>query len=172
MNFNTTRVLLAAALLVVAGAALAAKGGPIGGVIVKGGKNPGGQMRVVATTDGAGNFTARFAEGGSYTFEFEARSVTSASSDAKPGMQVEYVVTRTGADAAATRTQSSSASRHTPFHNRLENARMVVTLPQGGGEIRGVLQSLPASDAAPAAPAITGSGVGVPPSKPHGGANK
>ena len=32
-------------------------GTPIGGIIVKGGKNPGGQMFVQTTTDALGNYT-------------------------------------------------------------------------------------------------------------------
>ena len=49
-------------LAVVSIAAVAAPGQPIGGIIVKGGKNPGGQMPVLATTDSKGRFDIAFPE--------------------------------------------------------------------------------------------------------------
>lgn len=47
-------------------------GGPIGGIIVKGGKNPGGQMRTM-TTDENGMFEFTGLEAGSYTFTTEQK---------------------------------------------------------------------------------------------------
>jgi hypothetical protein len=49
-------------------------GGPIGGIIVKGGKNPGGQMRTM-TTNEDGEFEFTDLEEGSYTFTVEQKLV-------------------------------------------------------------------------------------------------
>ncbi len=49
-------------------------GGPIGGIIVKGGKNPGGQMRTL-TTDENGEFEFTGLEAGSYTFTVEQKLI-------------------------------------------------------------------------------------------------
>ncbi len=172
MVFKAARVLLVVSLLAFASTLLAAPGRPVGGVIVKGGKNPGGQMRVMATTDAAGKFSVRFAEGGEYTLEFDARSSRSLEERVRPGLQVEYVVQRNGGSAAERRQQAASAGRHTPFQHRLENARMVVTLPKGGGELRGVLQALPASDTAQASRSINAPGASIAASKPNGSVRK
>jgi hypothetical protein len=55
-------------LLFSSAAALAGDGIP--GVGIAAGKNPGSQIAVIATTDKAGHFTARFAEPGDYTISF------------------------------------------------------------------------------------------------------
>ena len=52
-------------------AALARPGQPIGGIIVKGGKNPGGQMRVVQTNE-QGGFEFTNMEKGNYSITTEA----------------------------------------------------------------------------------------------------
>lgn len=60
MNSNVTKLLIAMALMSFSDATLAAAGQPIGGIIVKGGRNPGGQMHVLATTDASGKFKIEF----------------------------------------------------------------------------------------------------------------
>lgn len=46
-------------------------GGPIGGIIVKGGKNPGGQMKTMTTNDN-GEFSFEITERGNYVFQISA----------------------------------------------------------------------------------------------------
>ena len=169
MTFNAARTWFAVALLALASAALGAPGTPIGGIIVKGGKNPGGQMRAMATTDAAGKFRILFAEGGDYTLEFDASVSRASAARMQAGVQVEYLIQRP--DELATGARPANAGRHTPFHNKLEKGRMVISVPQGGGELRGTLQaSAPDKDAA--ARAINESGVSVSPTKPKGGIKK
>ena len=168
MKFTSMRVLLAATLLSVSTAVLAAPGNPIGGIIVKGGKNPGGQMLTLATTDARGGFTVRFAEGGTYRLAFDEDF----GEQTKAGVRVDYVIKRSAEIAAERKGEAAGASRHTPFHNRLENGQMVVTIPKGGGEVRGVLQAVSTSDVSQAGRAINESGVGASPVKPKGGVRK
>ena len=173
MKFPVARLLVAITLLYFSNAALAAPGTPIGGIIVKGGKNPGGQMRALATTDATGKFKIEFVEGGDYKLEFEGRSRKDFGERVKAGLQVDYVMKSSDEIAADAKPEAANMSRHTPFHNKLERARMVVTVPTGGGEIRGVLQSLDASSPDHAAErAINESGVSVKSPKPKGGVKK
>ncbi len=171
MNFTAMRTLLAATLLYASSAVLAAPGTPIGGIIVKGGKNPGGQMRTLATTDASGAFTIKFSEGGDYRLQFDGSRTKDASARMKAGLQVDYAIKRT-AELAAAKGHAPNASRHTPFHNKLDNAQMLVAIPKGGGEIRGVLRTLATADTAPAARAINESGVSASQPKPKGGVKK
>ena len=171
MNFTAMRTFLAITLLYVSSAVLAAPGTPIGGITVKGGKNPGGQMRTLATTDASGAFTIRFAEGGDYRLQFDGSSSKDASARMKAGLQVDYAIKRT-AELVAAKGQAPNASRHTPFHNKLDNGQMLVAIPKGGGEVRGVLRTLATPDTAPAARAITESGVSASQPKPKGGVRK
>ena len=174
MTVHASRLLLAAVLLSVSGAVLAVPGTPIGGIIVKGGKNPGGQMRSLTTTDANGTFHIRFSEGGEYKLEFDRPSDTQ--SLVREGVarqvddaEVDYVVEAGDRIEPRSGRTSGNASRHAPFQNRLENGGMVVTVPKGGGELRGVLQGAPM----PAVErAINESGVGVAPTKPKGGVKK
>jgi hypothetical protein len=76
-------------LLFSSAAALA--GDPVPGVNVASGKNPGPAIAIIATTDKAGRFMARFAEPGSYTISFLCseksacpRFATAAAADGKP----------------------------------------------------------------------------------------
>lgn len=172
MNVTAMRTLLAAALLFVSSAVLAAPGTPIGGIIVKGGKNPGGQMRTLAATDASGAFTIKFSEGGEYRLQFDGSRTKDASARMKAGLQVDYALKRTAGVDAEPRGQAPNASRHTPFHNKLDNAQMLVAIPKGGGEIRGVLRTLDTADAAPVARAINESGVSASQPTPKGGVKK
>ena len=172
MHFTALRVLLATVLLYASRAVLAAPGTPIGGIIVKGGKNPGGQMRTLATTDAGGAFTIRFAEGGDYRIQFDGSSRKDLGARMKAGLQVDYAIKRNTGVAAEPKGQAQEASRHTPFHNKLENGLMVVAIPAGGGEIRGVLRSQATADGAPVTRAITESGVSASQPKLKGGVKK
>lgn len=172
MNFTTIRVCLAATLLYACSAVLAAPGGPIGGIIVKGGKNPGGQMRALATTDASGAFTIRFAEGGDYRLQFDGSGRKDLAERMTSGLQVDYAIRRSTERDAEPRGQAPIEGRHTPFHNRLENGQMDVTVPKGGAEIRGVLRSVATSEPTGTGRAINESGVSAPPSKPKGGVKK
>lgn len=170
MKSSATKTWVALALLCLVGAAISAPGTPIGGIIVKGGKNPGGQMRAMATTDAAGKFRIRFVEGGDYMLEFDVGASKDFGERINAGLQVDYLIARADEMAAGTK-HEANAGRHTPFHNRLERGRMVVEVPNGGGEMRGVLQAVPAKvDAAERA--INESGVSVSPSKPKGSIKK
>lgn len=169
MTFSVAKLLVSMTLLCVSHAALAAAGTPIGGIIVKGGKNPGGQMHVLTTTDPMGTFKVAFAEGGDYTLEFEGRSSKAFGERVKAGMQLDYVM-RARDEVGDANTGTANANRHTPFHNKVQDARIVVTVPNGGGEISGVLQALDAAQVAPVSGrSINESGVSVKSSKPKGG---
>lgn len=163
MNFTTLRALLVVTLLCLSGAVLAAPGGPIGGIIVKGGKNPGGQMRALATTDARGAFSIVFAEGGDYRLAFDASSRKEFGDRMKAGLQVGYtLVPRTAGSEA--KDQADSATRSPELRVQLESGAMVITVPRGGGELRGVLRAAPAATAADRA--INENGISEAPSKP------
>lgn len=170
MKSKTAKTWVTLALLSLASAAISAPGTPIGGIIVKGGKNPGGQMRAMATTDAAGKFRIRFVEGGDYMLEFDVTASKESAERMKAGFQVDYLIERADVMAAGKATETN-ASRHTPFHNRLEQRRTVVRIPDGGGELRGELQALAADEDA-AARGITESGVSARPPKSKGGIKK
>ena len=131
---------------------LAAPGGPIGGIIVKGGKNPGGQMRVLATTDSGGKFTVNIAEGGEYKLTFESQQASKDFGDrVNAGLELNYTVKT-----------STSEARHTPFHNKFKGAETIITLPTGGGVISAVLSSTSSTLIVdPAQRSINESGVSV-----------
>lgn len=170
MNINAARMIIGMILAFFLHAASAAPGNPIGGIIVKGGKNPGGQMLVLATTRADGSFDIEFAEGGEYRLVFEGKSRKESAERVKAGMQLEYVVEARNKMAAGSKQHASRMSRHTPFHNKIENAQTIVVVPQGGGMVRGTLQSLIASDSGEAADrAINESGVSVKSPPPKGG---
>ena len=90
----------------------------------------------------------------------------------KAGLQVDYAIKRTNGVDAEPRGQAPNANRHTPFHNKLDNGQMLVAIPKGGAEIRGVLRTVATADAAPAARAINESGVSASQPKPKGGVKK
>ncbi len=146
MNINAARIITAMILVFFLHVALAAPGTPIGGIIVKGGKNPGGQMLVLTTTNADGSFTINFAKGGEYKLEFEGKSRKEFDERVKAGIQLEYVVTARDKTAVDSEQQASRISRHTPFHNKIESSQIIVAVPQGGGVIRGTLQSLNSTD--------------------------
>lgn len=82
-------------------------------------------------------------------------------------MQLDYVMQTRDAMVADAKRDTAAVSRRSPFHKKVENARIVVSVPKGGGEIRGILQSLDTSGANPEAErAINESGVSVKPPSP------
>ncbi|MBR7800085.1 hypothetical protein [Undibacterium fentianense] len=146
----------------------ASPGTPIGGIIVKGGKNPGGQMIQRALTDSNGQFQIEFSEGGEYRLSFETgdskvEARNSFGEKLNAGLALDYTVV-----------SKSTAGRHTPFHNKVTNGMMLVTVPEGGGSMRGVLSSGDATSAT-ASPsldrAINESGISVK-SEPKKGVKK
>jgi hypothetical protein len=170
MHINAARIIAAMLFAFFVHAASAAPGEPIGGIVVKGGKNPGGQMLVLTTTGADGSFTIEFAEGGEYRLVFEGKSRKQSAERVQAGMQLEYVVQARNKMTVSSKQHASSMSRHTPFHNKIENAQTIVVVPQGGGIVRGALQSLNSSDSGQAADrAINESGVSVKSPPPKGG---
>ncbi len=90
------------------GASEAARpGSPIGGIVVKGGKNPGGNLMVV-TSDGNGEFTFNGLEAGMYAFRLstpdspQGKSISekglkrSASEAARPGNPIGGIIVKGG----------------------------------------------------------------------------
>lgn len=141
MKLSVVKIVVALTLICIPLAVCAAPGTPIGGIIVKGGKNPGGQMHVLATTDSAGKFKLKFAEGGDYRLTFEGRSNEKFSEEAKAGLQLNYLVTTTADVAHAAQRRAAESGRRTPFQNKVMNAEVIVSVPEGGGEISGELLS-------------------------------
>ncbi|PWF54725.1 hypothetical protein [Massilia glaciei] len=139
--------------------AAAAPGSPIGGIIVKGGKNPGGQMLVLATTDASGKFSIKFAESGEYQLAFVgAARRTAGGRDAD--LQLDYMVRANQTSGA--RGMAPTARQSARFAGNAHTAQLFVKVPPGGAEIAGVLRVGAAPDASPAAErAINESGVSV-----------
>lgn len=74
MNSRSSAALIALVGLALAiSATVALAGEPIPGVDVKLGKNPGGALVAVASSDAAGRFTARVAAPGRYTVSFSCK---------------------------------------------------------------------------------------------------
>jgi hypothetical protein len=162
MKFSSATIISFLTLAVVSLAAVAAPGSPIGGIIVKGGKNPGGQMLVLGTTDAEGKFKIKFAESGDYKLEFVGKANKTLVARETDDVRLEYAV-RAVAD---TQKLASAASHTARFSSNLGNAQLLVTVPKGGAEIAGVLQTS-AVEARPSAErAINESGVSVKSSKP------
>jgi len=86
-------------------------GGPIGGIIVKGGKNPGGQMRTM-TTDENGMFEFTGLEAGSYTFTVEQKLIINDETFVSVG------------DGSSSRAQD---------HNSSRSNKSGIVAPDGGG---------------------------------------
>jgi hypothetical protein len=137
-------------------------GGPIGGIIVKGGKNPGGQMLVLGSTDANGKFTISFIEAGEYQLSFDqtvlksqsvqtAKAKVSFGEKVNAGLTLDYSVSNT-----------NGTSRQASVHKKINQTAILITVPAGGASISGVVKlddTLMASDAA--GRAINESGVSV-----------
>lgn len=152
MNNGIKCLAIALILMFTAFDLYAAPGAPIKGVSVKGGKNPGGQMLVRATTDSSGNFSMDFSEGGEYRLVFDQQDTRNSVGERVAAvMQLDYTI----------HTPTDSA-RHTPFQNKIDREAIIITVPKGGGTIRGVLRSIDAtSTAEPTQRAINEAGVSV-----------
>jgi 5-hydroxyisourate hydrolase-like protein (transthyretin family) len=147
MKTNAATIIIAMVFVFFLNVVLAATSGtPIKGVIVKGGRNPGGQMLVLATTNRDGSFTIEFAEGGEYKLVFEAKSRNEFSARVNAGMELEYALTAKEQITAVSEQKAAEISRHTPFHNKIVDAQTIVVVPQGGGVIRGILRSINPSE--------------------------
>jgi hypothetical protein len=114
-------------------------GGPIGGIVVKGGKNPGGQMLVQTTTDANGKFTMAFTEGGEYQLRFDQAGMKTqaaqvALSKTSPGAKVNTSITL---DYSVNATNSTN--RQAPIHKKIENDLILITIPAGGASVSGVV---------------------------------
>jgi hypothetical protein len=156
-------------LTIVSFAAMAAPGNPIGGIIVKGGKNPGGQMLVLATTDSKGGFNIKFAEGGDYKLEFVGQSRKTLPDARAEDVQLDYVVRANAETADSARKVGAVANSTARFGSDLNHAELLLKVPKGGADITGVLQvSSAAGASASAERAINESGVSVKSSKPKG----
>ena len=134
------------ATIVCASAAMAVPGTPIGGIIVKGGKNPGGQMLVLATTAANGKFTIHFSEGGEYRLEFVGQSSKELAERARAGLQLDYILRAKADIPADLKHVTPGIGRHTPFHNKFTNGSILVAMPAGGGTVSGELRSVTTGD--------------------------
>jgi hypothetical protein len=148
----------------------AAPGTPIGGIIVKGGKNPGGQMLVLGTTDANGKFDLKLAEAGDYKLAFHAPDKAAPAPREARNFQLDYMIQASVQPGAGRDTRP--ASPPTKVSTTLKNAELLLTVPKGGAELRGVLYEPRASaDVNPMADrAINENGVSVQSTKPKGGA--
>jgi hypothetical protein len=132
-------------------------GTPIGGIIVKGGKNPGGQMLVRTTTDSSGKFTLNFIEGGEYQLSIEQPSATGQRKSTfgekvNAGIALDYLVS----------TANSSVGRQAPIHKKIENGFVLISVPAGGANVTGTLNSIDAATTSEVSErAINESGVSV-----------
>ena len=165
MKLHGMKIISFLVLAVISYAAAAAPGTPIGGIIVKGGKNPGGQMLVVGTTDAEGKFKIKFAESGEYKLEFVGKSEKPSLAHAADDVRLEYAIS----SVADTQKRAAAPSQTARFSRNLANAQLMVNVPKGGAEISGVLLTAGAAEAMPTAEkAISESGVSVKSSKPKG----
>lgn len=147
MKFGSATIIFFLTLAVVSFAAVAAPGTPIAGIVVKGGKNPGGQMLVLGTTDAEGKFRIKFVESGDYMLEFVGKANKSAVARDTDDVRLEYAVRAV----AGTQKLATSPIHTARFANNLGNAKVLVTVPKGGAEIGGVLQTTSVVEASPMA---------------------
>ena len=167
MNSTILKLLSLLTLAIVSIAAAAAPGTPIGGIVVKGGKNPGGHMAVLATTDSKGRFAMAFSEQGEYRIEFGIGAKTALREHPVGDFRLDYVVTPNGGSSESKRTE---ASRTTLLSSNFKNARLLVVVPNGGVEITGAFQSAETDQGPAADRAINEAGVSVKSSRPKGSA--
>lgn len=111
-------------------AKLAAPGSPIGGIVVKGGKNPGGNMLLV--TDEDGGFELTGLEMGSYEFKLTAPDEAQAKSISEKGLK------RSDASAVATPDQSQGKSINEKGAKRVDASALAKPgSPIGGIVVKG-----------------------------------
>ena len=156
MNFKIVKLVSVLILAVVSIAAVAAPGEPIGGIIVKGGRNPGGQMLVLATTDSKGRFDIAFPEEGEYRIEFGTGAKTTLRETPTGAVRLDYVVTPM---CCRSQSRPTDASRTTILSNNFKDARLLIVVPKGGADISGALQSATTKKGPTAGKGITESGI-------------
>lgn len=168
MTIHRCKNFLLLALTACSFTAAAAPGGPIGGIIVKGGKNPGGQMHVLATTDANGKFKLQVEEGGAYRFEFVAPDKAAESQRMARGFAIDYVI-QARVQPAPGRDPVMAINRPLKVSAHLKAGELLLTLPRGGVLMSGTVHA-PATEAASPITerAIQESGVSVAPTKPKG----
>ena len=164
MTIHCCKNLVLLALTACAIAAAAAPGGPIGGIIVKGGKNPGGQMHVLATTDANGKFKLQVEEGGAYRFEFVAPDQAAESPRLSRGFAIDYVI-QARLRPAPGRDPVMAINRPLRVSTHLKTGELLLTLPRGGVLMSGTLQSPATAASSVPQHGIRESGVSVPPTK-------
>ena len=155
MNFKIIKLVSLLTLAVVSIAAVAAPGNPIGGIIVKGGKNPGGQMLVLATTDSKGRFDIAFSEEGEYRIEFGV-GANATLREAPIEVRLDYVVTPM---CCRSQSKPTDASRTTILSNKFNNAPLLIVVPKGGADISGTFHSAANKKGPAAGKGITQSGI-------------
>ena len=156
MNFKIVKLASLLTLAVVSIAAVAAPGGPIGGIVVKGGRNPGGQMLVLATTDSKGRFDIAFPEEGEYRIEFGMGAITMLREAPIGEVSIDYAVTPM---CCRSQSKPTDASRTTILSNNFKNARLLIVVPKGGADISGAFQSAATKKGPTAGKGITQSGI-------------
>ena len=155
MNLKIVQLVSLLTLAVVSIAAVAGPGTPIGGIIVKGGRNPGGQMLVLATTDSKGRFDIAFPEEGEYRVEFGVGAKTTLR-EAPIEVRLDYVVTPM---CCRSQSKPTDASRATILSNNFKNTRLLIVVPKGGADISGAFQSAATNQGPAADKGITQSGI-------------
>ena len=168
MNFKIVKLVSLLTLAVVSIAAVAGPGEPIGGIVVKGGKNPGGQMLVLATTDSKGRFDIAFPDEGEYRIELGVGAKTTLREAPIGQVRLDYVVTPM---CCRSQSKPTDASRTTILSNNFYDARLLIVVPKGGADISGAFQSAATNQGSASDRAINESGVSAPSPrlKPKGG---
>ena len=156
MNLKIVKLVSLLTLAVVSTAAVAGPGTPIGGIVVKGGKNPGGQMLVLATTDSKGRFDIAFPEEGEYRVEFGIGAKTTLREDLSGDLRLDYVATPM---CCRSHSKPMDASRTTVLSNNFNNAPLLIVVPKGGADISGSFQSEATKKGPAAGKGITQSGI-------------
>ena len=156
MNFKIVKLVSLLTLAVVSIAAVAGPGQPIGGIIVKGGKNPGGQMLVLATTDSKGQFDIAFPAEGEYRIEFGMKAKTTLREAPIGEVRLDYAVTPM---CCRSQSKPTDASRTTILSNNFNNAPLLIVVPKGGADISGAFQSAATKKRPTAGKGITQSGI-------------
>ena len=142
MTLSRVKIIALLTMAVVSASAFAAAGQPIGGIIVKGGRNPGGKMLVLAATDTKGEFKIKFADGGEYQLDFASSAEKKLPARDAGEVRLDYVV-RANVDAVGeTKKDSSGARFSTRFPIKSMCCRVLLSVPKGGAEVTGVFQAM------------------------------
>lgn len=140
MNIRASRTIAIIFAMLCIPTIAAAPGNPIGGIIVKGGKNPAGQMRALATTDRNGEFTIEFREGGEYKIAFEFKAGDQRRNQIKDGMQLEYTLKSSGTAAHSMTRQASRTVPSATVLVKIDRAPILIAIPTNGATVSGKIQ--------------------------------